>query len=111
MEIVDDEKFIVSKFYRVSLTEWIAIRCIVKEWKNEGIVTETKSTYVSSGLLVSKKDGEAHLIVDHWKLNNQTVCKVFSTPNLDEHLENLYDAKIFITLDLASEYLQIPLAE
>jgi len=60
---------------------------------------------------VSKKDGDARLVVDYRKLNLQTVRKVFPTPNLDEHLEQLYAAKMFTTLDLASGYLQVPLTE
>jgi len=60
---------------------------------------------------VSKKDGDARLVVDYRKLNLQTVRKVFPTPNLDEHLEQLYGAKMFTTLDLASGYLQVPLTE
>ncbi|CAI6374939.1 unnamed protein product [Macrosiphum euphorbiae] len=86
------------------------ISCIVQEWK-EFIVTETKSAYASPVLLVTKKDGDARLVVDYRKLNAQTVRKVFPTPNLDEHLETLHGATLFTTLDLASGYLQVPLTE
>lgn len=36
---------------------------------------------------------------------------MFPTPNLDEHLEQLHGAKMFTTLDLALDYLQVPLIE
>jgi len=66
---------------------------------------------MSPVLLVSKKDGDARLVVDYRKLNSQTVRKVFPTSNLEEHFEWLHDAKMFTTLDLASRYLQVPLTE
>jgi hypothetical protein len=59
----------------------------------------------------AKKDGDSRLVVDYRKLNAQTVRKVFPTPQLDDHLETLYGAKLFCTLDLASGYLQVPLTE
>jgi len=111
MDIVDDGKPVMSKPYRASASERETISRIVQEWKEAGIVTETKSSYASPVLLVTKKDGDARLVVDYRKLNAQTVRKVFPTPNLDEHLETLHGATLFTTLDLASGYLQVPLTE
>jgi len=62
---------------------------------------ETKSENASPILLVIKKDGNARLVVDYRKLNNQMVRKVFPTPNLDEHLETLHGVTLFTTLDFA----------
>lgn len=76
-----------------------------------GLVTETNSAYASPVLLVTKKDGDARLVVDYRKLNAQTVRRIFLTPNLDEHLETLHGTTLFTTLDLASGYLQVPLTE
>lgn len=111
MDIVDDGNPVVCKPYRTSLSERETISRIVQEWKDAGIVTETRSAYASPVLLVPKKDGEPRLVIDYRKLNSQTVRKVFPTPNLDEHLETLHGAKMFTTLDLASGYLQVPLTE
>lgn len=108
---MDDGIPVVSKPYRISLSERETISRIVNEWKGAGIVTETNSPYASPVLLVSKKDGDARLVVDYRKLNAQTVRKVYPTPNLDEHLETLYGAKMFTTLDLASGYLQVSLSD
>jgi len=111
MDITDTGQPVASRPYRASATERETISRIVKEWKDVGIVTETNSPYASPVLLVTKKDGDARLVVDYRKLNSQTVCKVFPTPNLDDHLESLHGAKVFTTLDLASGYLQVPLTE
>lgn len=111
MDIVDNGQPVVCKPYRASASERETISRIVREWKDEGIVTETKSSYASPMLLVSKNDGDARLVVDYRKLNSQTVRKVYPTPNLDEYLEQLHGAKMFTTLDLASGNLQVPLTE
>ncbi|CAI6350091.1 unnamed protein product [Macrosiphum euphorbiae] len=100
MDIVDDGQPVVCKPYRASASERDTISRIVREWKDAGIVKETSSPYASPVLLVSKKDGDARLVVDYRKLNSQTVRKVFPTPNLDEHLERLQGAKMFTTLDI-----------
>jgi len=111
MDIVDTGQPVVSRPHRASATERETISRIVREWKDVGIVTETKSPYASPLLLVTKKDGDARLVVDYHKLNSQTVRKVFPTPNLEGHLESLHGSKVFTTLDLASGYLQVPLTE
>lgn len=96
--------------YKASDRERESIRTIVKEWKEQGIVTETNSTYASPVLLVKKKTGEDRLVVDYGPLNGQTERIQFPLPDLDEHLRQIGDATMFITLDLAHGYLQVPLA-
>jgi len=79
--------------------------------EGRGHSNQNQILYVSPVLLVSKKDGDARLVVDYRKLNSQIVRKVFPTSNLEQHFEWLHDAKMFTTLDLASRYLQVPLTE
>lgn len=76
-----------------------------------GLVSETSSSYASSVLLVTKKNGEPRLVVDYRRLNAQTVKKIYPTANMEDHLEVLKGAKMFTTLDLASRDMQVPLTE
>ncbi|XP_023313143.1 uncharacterized protein LOC111693176 [Anoplophora glabripennis] len=76
-----------------------------------GLVQETTSAYASPVLLVTKKTAESRLVVDYRRLNAQTEQINFPLPNLDEYMELLYGSSIFITLDLAHGYLQMPLEE
>ncbi|UYV75621.1 hypothetical protein LAZ67_13000776 [Cordylochernes scorpioides] len=87
------------------------IREIVREWQDNGIVTETRSPYASPVLLVRKKTGDHRLVVYYRRLNIQTVKDKFPLPRIDKLLEGLRNAKFFTTLDLAHGYLQIPLTE
>jgi transposase InsO family protein len=84
---------------------------IVQEWRDLGIVTDSRSPYASPVMLVPKKDGSSRLVVDFRKLNKQTVKEHYPLPNIDEILSQLHGAKLFCTLDLAQGYLQIPLTD
>ncbi|UYV75799.1 hypothetical protein LAZ67_13001398 [Cordylochernes scorpioides] len=108
---VDGSKPVCLRPYKTTASEREAIREIVREWKDNGIVTETRSPYASPVLLVRKKTGDHRLVVDYRRLNIQTVMDKFPLPRIDDLLEGLRNAKFFTTLDLAHGYLQIPLTD
>ncbi|UYV79687.1 hypothetical protein LAZ67_18000272, partial [Cordylochernes scorpioides] len=108
---VDGSKPVCLRPYKTTASEREAIREIVREWKDNGIVTETRSPYASPVLLVRKKTGDHRLVVDYRRLNIQTVKDKFPLPRIDDLLEGLRNAKFFTTLDLAHGYLQIPLTD
>ncbi|UYV66912.1 hypothetical protein LAZ67_4003307 [Cordylochernes scorpioides] len=108
---VDGSKPVCLRPYKTTASEREAIREIVREWKDNGIVTETRSPYASPVLLVRKKTGDHRLVVDYRRLNTQTVKDKFPLPRIDDLLEGLRNAKFFTTLDLAHGYLQIPLTD
>lgn len=51
------------------------------------------------------------IVIDFRKLNNLTIGDSFPLPNITDILDQLGNAKYFTTLDLASGYHQIPMAE
>jgi len=51
------------------------------------------------------------VVIDFWKLNELTIGDSFPLPNITDILDQLGNAKYFTTLDLASGYHQIPMAE
>ncbi|UYV70994.1 hypothetical protein LAZ67_8001358, partial [Cordylochernes scorpioides] len=108
---VDGSKPVCLRPYKTTASEREAIREIVREWKDNGLVTETRSPYASLLLLVRKKTGDHCLVVDYRRLNIQTVKDKFPLPRIDDLLEGLRNAKFFTTLDLAHGYLQIPLTD
>ncbi|UYV79392.1 hypothetical protein LAZ67_17002449 [Cordylochernes scorpioides] len=108
---VDGSKPVCLRPYKTTASEREAIREIVREWKDNGIVTETRSPYASPVLLVRKKTGDHRLVVDYRRLNIQTAKDKFPLPRIDDLLEGLRNAKFFTTLDLAHGYLQIPLTD
>ncbi|PZC83801.1 hypothetical protein B5X24_HaOG206958 [Helicoverpa armigera] len=61
--------------------------------------------------MVKKKTGEQRLCVDFRALNKKTVKDRFPLPLIEDQVSNLSGNRFFTTLDLASGYYQIPMAE
>ena len=61
--------------------------------------------------IVTKKDGTPRVCIDFRKVNNVTRKDAFPLPRMDDCLDALAGSKLFSTLDLASGYWQIPVAE
>jgi len=99
---------VVCRPYKTTRADREEIAKIVREWKSSRVVVDTVSPYASPVLLV-KQDGKNRLCVDYRRLNKQTIHQHYPLPDMSEQLEALAAGKMFIQLDLASGYLQIPL--
>ena len=62
-------------------------------------------------MLVRKKDGGVRWCIDYRALNNVTVKDAFPLPRIEECLDTLAKATYMSTLDLASGYWQLEVAE
>ena len=62
-------------------------------------------------LLVPKKDGSLQFCIDLRKLNNQTIKDAQSVPRIEDSLDCLNGAAIFMSLDLQSGYWQVEMTE
>lgn len=72
---------------------------------------DPSSPYASPIVLVRKKDGSLRMCVDYRQLNSKTRKDAFPLPHIEESLDALTGACWFSTLDLASGYNQVPVAE
>ena len=62
-------------------------------------------------VLVRKKDGSLWFCIDLRKLNNQTIKDAQSLPRIEDSLDCLNGAAIFMSLDLQSGYWQVEMTE
>ncbi|CAB3248007.1 unnamed protein product [Arctia plantaginis] len=108
---LEDSRPVVYRPYRLSYSERDLVRSMVQEMIESGIICESKSPYASPILLVKKKTGEKRLCVDYRALNNKTKRERYPLPLIDDQLDRLAGHSLFITLDCASGYYQIPIAE
>ena len=72
------------------------------------IIEGSNSPWMAPAVFVKKKTGEIQLCVDHRELNKKTTRDAYPLPLPDEVQDCLAGSSIFSTLDLQSEYWQIP---
>ncbi|PNF41072.1 hypothetical protein B7P43_G06245 [Cryptotermes secundus] len=82
----------------------------------EDIITPSNSGWNFPLLVVPKKMGASgkrkwRICIDFRKLNEITVGDCYPLPNIQDILDKLGRARYFTTLDCASGYLQVPIAE
>jgi hypothetical protein len=106
-----DDVPLTYRSYRLSYSERIIVRGIVQDLMDNGIVREYESPYSSTILLVKKKSAEYRMCVDYRSLNAKTVKNRYPLPRVGDYFEKMHGNQYFTTLDLASGYHQIKMAE
>lgn len=108
---LEDTQPVVYRPYRMSYADRALVRSMVQEMVDYGIVRESTSPYASPILLVQKKTGDKRLCVDYRALNRKTKKEHYPLPRIEDQLDQLAGNTVFTSLDLASGYYQIPIAE
>ncbi|XP_028165519.1 uncharacterized protein LOC114356506 [Ostrinia furnacalis] len=106
-----DSEPVVYRPYRMSYSERQLVQVMIDDMLKFGIVRESKSPYASPIVLVHKKTGDKRLCVDYRALNHKTKRDHYPLPRIEDLLDRLSGQSMFTTLDLASGYHQIPIAE
>lgn len=97
--------------YRVPQAQEEIIRGHIREMEDARIIRPSVSPWAFPVVLVGKKDGSVRFCVDYRRLNAITKKDVYPLPRIDETLEALGRARYFSSLDLASGYWQIAMAD
>ena len=75
------------------------------------VIRDSTSEWASAPVLIRKKDGTVRWCIDYRALNAKTIKDSFPLPNIGDCLDALAGNQYFSTLDMASGYYQIELAE
>lgn len=106
-----DEVPVRQRYRRIPPSEYEAVKAHINQLLETQIIRESSSPYASPIVLVKKKDGSLRMCVDYRQLNSKTRKDSFPLPRIEESLDALAGARWFTTMDLASGYNQVPVAE
>ncbi|XP_018371543.1 PREDICTED: RNA-directed DNA polymerase homolog [Trachymyrmex cornetzi] len=75
--------------------------------REQGVIQESVSPWMSPAILVKKKDGTIRFCVDYRKLNAVTKKDSYPLPRIDDIFDQLSGSSWYSTLDLKSGYWQV----
>ena len=78
---------------------------------SEDIIEKAIGPWSSPIVLVKKKNGSYHFCMDYRKLSDVTKKDVHPLPRIDNTLDALLGAKLFLMLNLTSGYWQVKVEE
>ncbi|KAL2098414.1 hypothetical protein ACEWY4_007621 [Coilia grayii] len=100
-----------QRYRRLPPSQYDVVKAHIGDLLERGVVRVSCSPYSSPIVVVQKKDGTIRLCVDYRQLNARTRKDAFPLPRIEESLDALTGATLFSTLDMASGYNQVPVAE
>lgn len=106
-----DDAPVRQRYRRLPPSQYEQVKAHIKDLLDRGVVRLSSSPYSSPIVVVFKKNGEIRLCVDYRLLNAKTRKDAYPLPRIEESLDALTGAQWFSTLDLASGYNQVPVAE
>ena len=106
-----DAKPIKLPPYRVAHQHEEFIRAEIEQLLKNGQIRKSASPWSFPVVVVLKKDGSLRFCIDYRKLNAVTKKDGYPVPNVGELLDCLHGSTVYSTLDLASGYWQVTVAE
>ena len=97
--------------YKVAPYKLPAVQEEIKEMLDKGVIVPSKSPYSNPIVMVPKKDGMNRMCIHYRKLNEKTTKDAYPLPRIGQTIDALQGAGYFSSLDLASGYWQVPVAE
>ena len=96
---------------RLPISQRAVAEAEIESMLKRGVIEPSSSPWASPIVLVRKKDGTTRFCVDYRRLNSATVKDSYPLPRIDDSIDALSGSCWFSTLDLASGYWQVEVAE
>ncbi|KRX12461.1 Retrovirus-related Pol polyprotein from transposon 17.6, partial [Trichinella nelsoni] len=96
---------------RLPVAQRSVMERLVGQMLESGVIEPASGPWSSPVVLVRKKDGSPRFCVDYRRLNAVTRVDAQPLPRIDDTLDALAGSQWFSTLDLASGYWQVEVAE
>ena len=111
IDLIPGTKPAFRRNYRLSPLEVAELRKQVTEFLEKGIITPSNSPFGAPVLFIPKPGGGLRFCLDYRGLNDMTVKTRYQLPRIDDLLDAARGASHFTTLDMASGYYQLRIAE
>ena len=108
---LSNDKPFKERYRRIPPHQYEEVWKHLQEMLAVGAIQRSTSPWASPVVLVHKKDGSLWFCIDLRKLNNQTIKDAQSLPRIEDSLDCLNGAAIFMSLDLQSGYWQVEMTE
>ena len=96
---------------RLPISQRAVAEAEMESMLKRGVIEPSSSPWASPIVLVRKKDGTTRFCVDYRRLNSVMVKDSYPLPCIDDSIDALSGSCWFSTLDLASGYWQVEVAE
>lgn len=106
-----DDKPVRQPYRRSPPSQYESVRSHIQQLLDSKVIRESSSPYSSPIVLVQKRDGTIRMCVNYRQLNAKTRKDTYPLPQIEKSLDALTGARWFSTLDLASGYNQVEVAE
>jgi hypothetical protein len=93
-------KTLDCKIYPLTLLEQGKLEEYIKEILEKGYICPSKSQYSSPFFFLGKKDGKLRPVIDYRKLNVFTVPDRHPLPLIQELVDKVKDARLFLKMDV-----------
>ena len=108
---LNDPKPFEDHYQQIPPQQFEEVRAHLQDMLKVGAIHKSTSPWASPVVLVQKKDVSLRFCIDLQKLNSHTIKDAYSLPQIEESLDYLNGATIFMSLDLKSGYWQVLMAE
>ena len=106
-----DSKPIKQQMRRIPLQFEDEEEACIQKMLDAGVIQESNSDWASPPVFMRKKDGTIRYAIDYRRLNACTVKSSFSLLDIKHCISALNGSVYFSTLDMASGYYQVKIAE
>ena len=107
IDVVQGTTPILRAPYRMASTELKELKTQLQELLDKGFIRPSVSPWGAPVLFIKKKDGTLRMCIDYRQINKVTVKNKYPLQRIEDLIDLLKGASVFLKIDLRSRYYQL----